>query len=294
MDAVILAAAFTAAAALALGVGALVLRGNPLDRRLGMPAKAPVAADLRDRLQTDEGGGGELRRRLVAAGFAAASAMTAFRTIRISATLVLGLGALGGFTLLGPDLSPPQRLMMAMGAAAVGWLWPPLQLDRLAERRRQAMREGFPDSLDLMQVCVEAGLGLDAAIAQVGEEIGAAHPLLGEQYRMMGQELRAGRSRDDALRSLAERMGLDEAKALATLLIQSEALGCSMADALRAYAEDMRNRRMTSAEEKAQQLGVKLSMPLVAFILPALIVVILTPAAQKLSRLFWPLMHRSM
>ena len=290
MDKWILIFAFAAAFFAILGIGILLPNGSSLGRRLGMPTteRASGSTKLRDRL--DDSGTAEDPRRLLAAGFSTHASLAALRTARIACAIGLGLV---GLAVLSLEFSGLQRIIMAGSVAAIGWLLPGFILDRLALRRQQAMRDGFPDSLDLMQVCIEAGLGLDAAFAQVAEEIGAAHPLLGEQYRMLGQELRAGRCRDEALRALAIRLGLEEAKALATLLIQSEALGSSITDALRTYAEDMRQRRMLSAEEKAQQLGVKLSVPLVVFILPALITVIVSPAALKMTRLFLPMMHHT-
>lgn len=294
MDWMILALAFAAAFSVIMGIGLLLPGGSSLSRRLGMPSPhgSGGSAKLRDRLD-DSGNADDLHHRLLAAGFSSVATLSTFRTARL--VMGVGFGLVGLMVLSLPFLGlvGMQRVIMAGSAAAMGWLMPGFILDRLAMRRQQAMRDGFPDSLDLMQVCIEAGLGLDAAFAQVAEEIGAAHPLLGEQYRMFGQELRAGRCRDEALRALAIRLGLEEAKALATLLIQSEALGSSITDALRTYAEDMRQRRMLSAEEKAQQLGVKLSVPLVVFILPALIVVIVSPAALKMARLFLPMMHHS-
>jgi tight adherence protein C len=284
MNIVILALVFAAATSLALGLGALLPRGGTLARRLGMPSAQDTIL-LRRRRNDDS--------RLLAAGYSSATARTTFRAARVVVGIGFGLAALAVLSTPYFGLVGMQRVIMAVSVAVAGSLLPGFHLDRLAARRQQALRDGFPDSLDLMQVCIEAGLGLDAAIAQVAEEIGAAHPLLAEHYQMLGQELRAGRCRDDALRALAARLGLDEAKQLATLLIQSETLGSSITDALRSYAEDMRKRRMLSAEEKAQQLGVKLSIPLVLFILPALIIVIVSPAAQKMARLFWPLMHRS-
>lgn len=295
MTVFILLLVFVSVTLLVAALGVSLLRRPPLERRLGAPAaEAGPAGLLRDRLvEGEDGTAAAMRRRLQAAGYSSAAALATFRTVRIGVALGLGGGALVLLSQSSFDLAPVQRLLMASCAAGMGWLWPPIWLDRLAARRRDAMRLGFPDSLDLLQVCIEAGLGLDAAIALVGKEIGKAHPLLGQQYQLLAHELRAGRSRDEALRAMAERLGLDEAKAFATILIQSDALGTSIVDALRAYAEDMRGRRMLAAEEKAQQLGVKMSVPLVGLILPALMLVIITPAAQKIGRLMMPLMSQN-
>lgn len=293
MTLLILTLVFAACFAAVFSLGTWTLARRPLERRLGR--RFPEAADgvelRREPIHADDANAADIRGRLAAAGYDSAGASAGFRTLRLAAVAGLAVATFVGLALLAPSILPPQRLVMALAAGGFGWLVPPMVLDRLAARRRDLLRVGFPDSLDLMQVCVEAGLGLDAAFAQVAEELGAAHPALGAQYRQLGQELRAGRSRDDALRGLADRLGLDEAKAFATMMIQSDALGTSVSDALRTYAEDMRGRRMLAAEEKAQQLGVKLSLPLVGLILPALMVVIVTPAAQKLARLMWPLIE---
>lgn len=296
IEPLILVSAFSAPVLLVLAVGVALAPRRSLERRLsGTPAPSPrhSGISLRDAMARVEAGrAAGTRQRLAAAGYASPRAPLVFGLVRLASAALLAAGFLAASAALGVDLAGNQRTALTLGLAGAGAILPSLLLDRRINARRRSMHEGFPDSLDLLQVCVEAGLGLDGALSRVGEEIGGAHPLLGEQYRLMTQELRAGRNRDDALRGLAERIGLDEAKALATLLIQSEALGSSIADALRAYAEDMRARRMLAAEERAQQLGVKLSMPLIVFILPALIVVIITPAAQKMARLFWPLIER--
>ena len=143
---------------------------------------------------------------------------------------------------------------------------------------------GFPDALDLLLICVEAGLGLDAAIARIAQELTGAHRRLGENFALMTIEMRAGSSRRDALRNLADRLGIDEVRALVTLLNQSEELGTSIADALRVYSAEMRTRRMLRAEIKANALSVKLSIPLALFIFPVIMTVILLPVIIRIIR----------
>jgi tight adherence protein C len=135
-----------------------------------------------------------------------------------------------------------------------------------------------------MLICIEAGLGLDSAIARIGDEIRTAHPVLADQFYLMSVELRAGKTREDSLRNFSDRIGIDEVASLASLLVQTDALGTSLADALRAYSEDMRMRRMLRAENKAQQLSVKMAIPLVIFILPATMIGIMSPALIKIMR----------
>ena len=148
--------------------------------------------------------------------------------------------------------------------------------------RQEQARDGFPDALDLIVVCVEAGLSLDQAIERVSKEIGRAHASLGENFRIMSNELRAGRTRQEALRNLGERVGIEEIKSFVTLLIQSEELGTSVADTLRVYVEEMREKRVMRPEEKAQALPAKLSVPLVLFVFPVLLIVILLPVLLRI------------
>jgi tight adherence protein C len=150
------------------------------------------------------------------------------------------------------------------------------------------MLEGFPDALDLMVVCVEAGMGLDAAINRVGEEMKLRNAVVSEEFRLMGLELRAGKLRRDALRNLGIRTGLDDVKSLMTLLIQTDKFGTSVAQALRVHSDSMRTKRYQKAEEIAAKLPVKLVFPLILFIFPSLFVVIIGPAVIRIFRVLLP------
>ncbi|HJS41048.1 MAG TPA: type II secretion system F family protein, partial [Sphingomicrobium sp.] len=173
-------------------------------------------------------------------------------------------------------------------AAALGLYLPALFVRAKADRRQQEIINGFPDALDLMLVCVEAGLGLEAAFARVGMEMTESHPRVAEQFGAVVLEMRAGRNREDALRRMADRAGVDEIRAFATLLIQSTKLGSSIAQTLRIYAAEMRERRRMRAEEKAHRLPVLLSIPLVACMLPVMIGVLMLPAAIRVVRAIVP------
>jgi tight adherence protein C len=175
-------------------------------------------------------------------------------------------------------------------AALAGLYLPALFVRAKADRRREQLINGFPDALDLMLVCVEAGLGLEAAFNRVGQEMVHSHPLISEQLGTVVLELRAGRSREDALRRLADRAGVDEIRSFATLLIQSGKLGSSIAQTLRIYAAEMREKRRMRAEEKAHKLPVLLSIPLVGCMLPVMIGVLMIPAAIGVFRTVLPAM----
>ena len=175
-----------------------------------------------------------------------------------------------------------------MISAALGVYVPTLLVRAKADRRQEEIINGFPDALDLLLVCVEAGLGLEAAFTRVGMEMTGSHPLIAEQFGTVVLEMRAGRNREDALRRMADRAGTDEIRAFATLLIQSTKLGSSIAQTLRIYAAEMREARRLRAEEKAHRLPVLLSIPLVACMLPVMIGVLMLPAAIRVMRAIMP------
>jgi tight adherence protein C len=173
-------------------------------------------------------------------------------------------------------------------AAAVGLYLPNIYIRARGDRRQRELINSFPDALDLMLVCVEAGLGLEAAFSRVGMEMTGSHPLIAEQFGTVVLELRAGRSHEEAMRRLADRTGSDEIRAFSTLLIQSSKLGSSIAQTLRVYAAEMREKRRMRAEEKAHRLPVLISVPLVACMLPTMIGVLMLPAAIRTVRAIVP------
>ena len=229
-----------------------------------------------------------IRRRLVAAGYTASYAPRVYTLVR----LVLGIG-LPALVLLDFWLTHTSPSVMTLYfslviAAALGVYAPTLFVRAKADRRQQEIINGFPDALDLMLVCVEAGLGLEAAFTRVGMEITESHPRIAEQFGTVVLEMRAGRNREDALRRMADRAGADEIRAFATLLIQSTKLGSSIAQTLRTYAAEMRERRRLRAEEKAHRLPVLLSIPLVTCMLPVMIGVLMLPASIRVIRAILP------
>jgi tight adherence protein C len=236
-------------------------------------------ADTKDR---------QLRQRLAAAGFRQPYAPRLFTLLRLTLVLLLPALLLLAHWWSGSFPEGLALYFQAMGAALLGLYAPSLFVHARADRRQQALRNGFPDALDLMLVCVEAGLGLEAAFGRVGEEIAEAHPLIAEQFGAVVLELRAGRSREDALRRLADRTEVDEIRAFSTLLIQSTKLGTSIGQTLRTYSAEMREKRRLRAEEKAHRLPVLLSVPLVACMLPVMIGVLMLPAAIRVVRAIVP------
>lgn len=229
-----------------------------------------------------------LRQKLAKAGFTANHAPRVYTLVRL--VLVIGLPILVFllFWLTGSSPSLFKLYLSLMIAAAAGLYLPSLFVQAKADRRQRDLVNGFPDALDLMLVCVEAGLGLEAAFSRVGMEMTHSHPRLAEQFGAVVLELRAGRSHEDALRRLADRAGVDEIRAFATLLIQSTKLGSSIAQTLRTYAQEMREKRRMRAEEKAHRLPVLISVPLVVCMLPTMIGVLMLPAIIRVVRAVVP------
>jgi tight adherence protein C len=166
------------------------------------------------------------------------------------------------------------------------------QLKARAKKRIQSLSRGMPDSLDLMVVCLEAGLGLNATIARVGEERATMNDALGKEFDQVALEMRGGRSREEALRALSARNGCDDLKSLAALIIQSDRLGASMAQTLRSHADLLRTKRRQRAEEAARKLPIKMLLPLALFILPALFIVTVGPAGLLLKDFARNMSHR--
>ena len=229
-----------------------------------------------------------IRQRLIAAGFTTPHAPRVYTLVRLVMVVGLPILAMLFFWVTGGSPSMTKLYLTLVVSAAFGLYMPALFIRARADRRQQAIINGFPDALDLMLVCVEAGLGLEAAFARVGMEMTSSHPRLAEQLGAVVLELRAGRSHEDALRRMADRAGAEEIRAFTTLLIQSTKLGSSIAQTLRIYAAEMRERRRMRAEEKAHRLPVLLSIPLVACMLPAMIGVLMLPAAIRVVRAIVP------
>lgn len=231
-----------------------------------------------------------LRAKMVAAGFESPAAPRIYTLIRL--LLVIGLPIIVVLLSIsgGKPLSFFKLYLYGTIAAALGLYVPALLVRAKADRRREQMVNGFPDCLDLMLVCVEAGLGIEAAIDRVAREMAISHPLVAQLLASAVLRLRAGASREEALRRLADDAGVDEIRSFATLLIQSDRLGTSMATTLRVYAAEMREKRRMRAEEKAHRLPVLISIPLVVCMLPTMIGVLMLPAAIRVIRNILPAM----
>ena len=235
--------------------------------------------------------GESLRARLIAAGYPSPLAPKLFTTIRLAMLVLLPGIFVAAIFLGGSEISPFKLYLFGVGLAVFGLYAPNLFISAKADRRREAIVNGFPDSLDLMLVCVEAGLGIEAAFDRVGREMLNSHPLVAHMLSVVTLELRAGSTREEALRNMANRTQVTEIRSFSTLLIQSDKLGSSIGETLRVYASEMREKRRMRAEEKAHKLPVLLSIPLVACLLPVMIGVLMLPAIIRVLREMLPAMN---
>src|SRR6478672_5397286 len=224
----------------------------------------------------DAGDVKELRRRLIQAGFLDPRAPAFFFLARAACAVALAfLLALGSPYVLRDDSGMFWPMVLAGGI--FGYFAPSLYLSRVISVRQVEHRTGFPDFMDLLVVCADAGLSMEAALDRVGRELADSYRSLSANIHMATLEMRAGRTLSETLDHLADRLGLEEARSFATLLQQSEKLGSSLTEALRVYSDDMRHKRMSRAEEKAYSLPAKLSVPLTLCVFPVVIIVILLP-----------------
>jgi tight adherence protein C len=229
---------------------------------------------------------GNLRLRLVQAGFRRDEALTIFFGIRVAFALTL-------FSLFASSILARPNIAMALGGLGLGYILPGMVLARLAKRRSHRIRLSLADMLDLLVVSVEAGLGLDQAMQRVGQELAFAYPELSDELRLINLELRAGKPRSEALRNLADRTGVDDLSSLVTMLIQTDKFGTSVAQSLRVYSETLRTKRRQRAEEAAAKTGVKMVFPLVTCIFPAIWVITIGPAAIKFITVLFPMVENT-
>ena len=225
-----------------------------------------------------------IKAKLVHAGHMGPNAVKTFMVLKVLLAIAIPLLLVMPFILFGmiPVDEPYKAVPYLVFSALFGYYLPDIVAYKQKQTRQLLFTEGFPDGMDMMVVCVEAGLGIDAAIVRVANEIGISHPELAQEFHMVSLQLRAGKTRAQALRALGDRTGVAQVQSLVALLIQAEHFGTSVARALREHAEEMRSIRMQTAREKAAKLPVKLIFPLMVFIFPALFLVILGPALVRI------------
>jgi tight adherence protein C len=223
---------------------------------------------------------------MMRAGFRSPEAIMAMRGFKILVPVVLvGLVYLSGIHRWNPVLFP-------IIAGVLGYLLPDIFLTWRMNVRQRQLQRGLPDGLDLLVICVESGLGLDQALMKVTQEVRITHPELSDELQLVNLEMRIGKTRIDALRELARRTGLEDIKSLVAMLVQTDRFGTSVAQSLRVFSDDLRIKRRQRAEEMSAKTSVKMVFPLVFFIFPALLAVILGPAVLTLLRQLVPALGR--
>jgi tight adherence protein C len=234
---------------------------------------------LRENAPSSWSNAGDAAPLLVQAGFEGDFAPLFYTTIRVTAAVLLPLAAF----VLGPQSNFRNLLVLVVLAGAAGVIGPKAALDRMVGKRRDRVRKAIPDSLDLLVVCVEAGIGLDSAMLRVARDMAFLHPDLAGEFLVVNRTINAGLSRDDAMHGLYQRTGVEELRGLASSMVQSERLGTSIARILRVYSEALRRKRRQTAEKRAAEASIKMLIPLALFMLPALFALILGPAAMTLA-----------
>ncbi|MEP6743455.1 MAG: type II secretion system F family protein [bacterium] len=243
-----------------------------LARRLASPVNRllpPSAAEAK-----------KLQQQLMQAGFRSPGASVTYRAIQVFTLAGLpALVALGCALLARPLQSAVLYILFAF---VIGFFLPRYALRRMIRSRQQLVRWGLADALDLMVISIEAGLGLNAAMVKVSSELKEVHPDISDEFELANLEIRVGRDRDEALRNLADRTGVDDLRSLVAMLIQTDKFGTSIAKAIRAFSDSLRTKRRQRAEQAAQKAAVKLLFPLACFLFPTLFIAILGPAALQL------------
>jgi len=250
-------------------------------------AKRPVEAYFRS-MEKVRNEPSALEAKLFRAGFHQSSAPVLYTLSRLG---IVCVGFLAFYALLSRILpSHLPGVITFAGSAILGLaciVIPSIMLDRFETAQKQVYRRAFPDFMDMMITCADAGMSLEAAVERVGAELAGTHKWLGIQLAIMNLQLRAGKPLREALRELSDRIGLDEARALAVLFRQSEELGTSLTDALRVYSEEMRGQRILSAEERANALPVKMMIPLGLCIFPVVMMVVMLPVIIRMKGIFF-------
>lgn len=229
-----------------------------------------------DQLTGSEEKSSALHRRLLSAGYRHSKAPALFMAARVLGTA--GLLLLTAFLVGIAGVDPTLRLLLLIVAGLLGWMIPFIVLKQKIKKRTRALQRGLADAIDILVVCVEAGLGLNQALMRVAEEMDRVSPEISDELTMVTLEMRAGTPRNDAMKNMATRTGLEDVRSWVNMMVQTERFGTSIADSLRVHSDTMRTKRKQRAEEAAAKLTVKMLIPLVLFVFPAMFVIILGPA----------------
>jgi tight adherence protein C len=239
---------------------------------------------LGERVESGRKDTSEVRQFLLQAGYVDPNAVAIYWAARVILTMSFLAAALFFLPLL--NATTAQMLMAVVWLGGLGWVGPVFYVRNRLKARQKDLQKAMPDMLDMLVVCVEAGLGLNQALVRVADEIDHVSLVMSEQLALVNLEMRAGTPRDEALKNLADRTGLTDMKSLVGMLIQTDRFGTSVADALRVHSDTMRTKRRQRAEEAAAKTTIKLVFPLVLFVFPAMFVVVLGPSVIAIYRMF--------
>jgi tight adherence protein C len=300
-----LAVAFLAYALLVFGLVKLFAQ-RQINRRLKQTHSAPLVGVVRkaptapqesgwqamlvsmSKLSVPEGDwqNSQLRLKFIRAGFRGPNAAQTYFAIKTILTLILPLLVTLLITVMAPSTPNPRLALYAVSLAGIGYYLPDIYLRWITGRRSDEMRDTLPDLIDLLVICTEAGLGMDGAINRVSLEIARSSKILADEFNLAALEIRAGSGRSTALKNLALRVNLEDLDGLVSMLVQADRFGTSVAESLRIQSEVMRMKRMQRAEEIAAKVPVKMLIPLIFFIFPALLSVLIGPAVIQISAIF--------
>ncbi|WP_238365996.1 type II secretion system F family protein [Mesobacterium pallidum] len=232
---------------------------------------------------------GEVRLKLLQAGYRTKDAVRYY----YFAQFMLGiLGLIGGVIyylfFLGPNPTTQQMIMWVVGPGAAGYMFPKYWITRRVEERKEQIQDGFPDALDMMLVCIEAGQSMDQSIIRVGKELYASFPALAEEFELVSLEMKAGKDKAQVLNDMAERAGVQDVASFVTVLVQSQTFGTSVSEALRVYASEMRDKRVMRAEEKANKLPTKMTLTTMMFTVPPLLIILVGPSVVGIQNMGGP------
>ncbi len=301
-----LALVFIVVVAGCLGVASMVRPDAARQRLAGLAVRDPTRSPGKERLlkwvatatrpisrlsMPEEGfEKSSVKLRFVHAGIRGTTAAAAFFGVKTALTLGLPLLGFVLLTLVGSSLKGNSLLLAMLALASAGYYGPNMVLGHMVKTRQREIFESFPDALDLMTVCVEAGLGTEAAMMRVADDLQFKSPALADEMRVVNLELRAGADRERALQNLAIRTGVEEVDGFVTMISQAERFGTSIAASLRTHSQMLRTRRRQRAEEAAAKIGLKLLFPLIFCIFPSLMVVLMGPAMIQIYRVLLPTM----
>ncbi len=228
-----------------------------------------------------------MRQKMMQAGYRSKEAVMIFHFAQMALGLGLLAAGLGYYMMFkaGPDSETKDMMMYVLGPGCVGYMAPKYWITKRQQERQNQITEGFPDALDMMLVCVEAGQSMDQAIIRVAREIRPSFPALADEFEIVSQQIKAGKDKPTVLNDMAERCGVQDVTSFVTVLVQSQSFGTSIAEALRVYAGEMRDKRVMRAEEKANQLPTKMTLATMMLTVPPLLIILVAPSVVGISAL---------